>query len=280
MNSIKLFLGAVIITGFGFGAGYYCAADSARDRPDIVTTSLSTNTEQLVLEAQLAEAVVEIKKLQADARVSGNRQSSAASGSASEAYADLRQKLDKLPEPFIAAMLKEYLGPDSLQKVTDTRAFSKRLLEVALDDQTKPAEDENEVVSADIEFSRSPIHGKNMIAQDIALAQFEPVFAHILTSEQLGNVILKWQDVNTGEIVLFTSMNIGSGGQSVSAVPSAGWQNSVYRVSLSSMDDSVQLMASNAYTVSHVQPQNGPRTPNKEYIQDLITLGQAVPKSQ
>jgi hypothetical protein len=275
MNHIKLLLGAVSIAAFGFGAGYYCAADSTREQGQStpVATAASANIEQ-----QLAAAIDEIGRLQKGS-AAANTATPALPVSRPETYAALLEKLDKLPETFIEAQLEKYLGRESLENITDTRAFSKRLLEVALKDQDDPPK-EDSPQHVDIQFSKSPVYGKQMLTQDVALFSYEPLFAHIVSAEPVGEVIVKWQDVQTGEILIFKKMSIGPGGESyITAIPGAGWRNSLYRVSLSSVDDSVQLMGSNVYSISEVYAQDG-RKPNAEVIQDLVSMGRAVPKKK
>lgn len=267
-----LLLGAVSIGAFGFGAGYYCAADSSNQSQDAAAPVVTADAEQ-----KLAEAIQEIRRLQGAAANTAARAAPGARVVKPQTYAVLADKLDKLPEPFIEAQLEKYLGRESLEKISDTRAFSRRLLEVALEDQAEPPTDDDAVHPVDIQFSKSPLYGKQMLAQDVAVSKYEPLFAHILSNEA-GEVIVKWQDAGSGEILIFQKISIGPGSEPyVVATPATGWRNTLYRVSLNSIDDSVKLMGSNAYNVSQVYDDGG-RKPNTEVIQDLVSMGLAVPK--
>lgn len=280
MSRIKLFSGAAIIAGLGFGAGYYCAADSPPDRV-APANAAAVPQEQTRLERQLADALAEIHRLRAgsDTGETPAEESPNLPLARPSAYAGLLEKLDTLPLSLIESQLEKYLGGDALTQIDDKRAFAKRLLEVALEDQ-EPPEEEDGPLSFDIQFSRSPMYGKQMISQDIAVSKFEPLFAHIVTADDLGEVILKWQDVGSGEILTFKKVHIGPGSQTyLSAVPMDGWQESVYRVSLNSMDASVDLMGASAYSIAEVYGEaEDSRGPNTEIINDLISMGQAVPK--
>lgn len=264
--------------GFGFGAGYYCAADSARDQDTVAAASApAAGSEQ-----KLAAAIAEINRLRAGIGTAAApaRDFPKVPASKPQTYASLLEKLDKLPEPVIEAQLEKYLGRETLNKISDTRAFSRRLLEVALEDQDDPPEeDEDTVQHVDIQFSKSPVYGKQMLGPDAAVSKFEPLFAHIDSAGEVGEVIVKWQEVNTGEILIFKKMTIGAGGESfITVTPASGWKNSLYRVSLNSIDDSVQLMGSNAYTISQIDGGEGGRKPNMGVIEDLISMGLVTPK--
>jgi hypothetical protein len=192
-----------------------------------------------------------------------------------EAYSGLLEKLDKIPQAVIDSHLQKYFGAEQLEKISDSRVFAKRLLEVALGDEGNPSEN---VAHADIYFSKSPIYGKKMLTQSISVSKYEPLFAHIVTDKKLGDVIVKWQNLDSGELLLFKGMRINTNAQYISVVPRKGWSGSQYQVSLSSMDDSVILMAVNVYTVAQVSGTENPAGPNLEVIEDLISIGQAVPK--
>ena len=53
---------------------------------------------------------------------------------ASVTYPDLMSKLDKLPEKFAKDQLAYVFDADAIDQISDVRAFSKRLIDVALDD--------------------------------------------------------------------------------------------------------------------------------------------------
>jgi hypothetical protein len=193
----------------------------------------------------------------------------------SDAYAGLLEKLDKIPQPIIDEHLQKHFGAEQLEKISNSRAFAKRLLEVALETE-ETAQDH--IGRADIYFYKSPIYGKNMLVGEVAVSKYEPLFAHIVTEEKLGDVIVKWQDLRSGEVLLFKGLAINSAGQYISAVPRNGWNSTLYQVSLSSMDEAVNLMASSVYAVTQVSGDSDSRGPNYEVIEDLVSIGQAVPK--
>ncbi len=273
MSHAKLFFGALSIAGLGFGAGYYCATDGLPAYAEVAPAPAEE-----ALEQQFAAALDEIRRLQAgdEAGSSVPRDFPNALIRNQKAYAVLLDKLDKLPQSLIDSQLEKYFGRESLEKIEDTRAFSKRLLEVALEDQDQPLKEDGPL-RVDIQLSKSPMYGNRMLSQDVVVTKFEPLFAHIVTANELGDVIIKWQDVNSGEILIFNKMNFGPGSQLyISAIPGSGWRNSQYRVSVSSMDESVELMAASSYNISQVN--DAVPGPNHEVIDDLVLMGLAVPK--
>ena len=200
--------------------------------------------------------------------------------SSSMTYPDLVDKIDKLPISFINNQLGYLFDKETINQLEDSRAFSKRLLEVALEE----SDDNNQSDMATIAFSKSPAYGIRMIEQNIEVNAGDSIFAHILPNETLEEFIVKWQYQNTGEILLFKKQTIlpNKDNQYVWLRPKKGWQPGVYTVSIYSMDDSVSPIAVNSYNIVSVAGGSSSgelsvNTRNEAIIQEMLSSGQAVP---
>jgi len=192
-------------------------------------------------------------------------------------YPELINKIDHLPDSFISDKLGYFIDEDAIADIEDVRAFSKRLIDVALAE----GEDSGQNGSAIITFSTSPVYGNRPISQDASVHRFDTIFAHIQSSGQLDDAIVKWQELSTGEILLFKSHSLDPNDPSkyIFLRPRTGWKSGSYRVTLHTMDDQVNPISGNSYNIATVvgedsESNNG----NNSVIQDLIASGQAVPK--
>lgn len=196
---------------------------------------------------------------------------------ASMTYPELIDKIDQLPDSFISDKLAYFIDKDAIADIEDVRAFSKRLIDVALAE----GEDSGQTGSAVITFSTSPVFGNQLISQSASVHKFDTIFAHIESSGRLDQAIVKWQELNSGEILLFKNHSLDPENPSkyIFLRPRSGWKSGSYRVSLHTMDDQVNPISGNSYSIATVVGEDSDSSSaNNNVIQELIATGQAVPK--
>jgi hypothetical protein len=96
--------------------------------------------------------------------------------------------------------------------------------------------------------------------------------------------IIRWQYPATGEILLFQQQALRANlqSQAISLRPSQGWQTGNYKVSVYDMNDDKRLIGTNGFSVSSIvvdDTGSAGNAPDTDIIQDLLSTGEAVPKS-
>lgn len=192
-------------------------------------------------------------------------------------YEGMVQKIDSMPERSIRDKLGHLFAEKALGDIGDIREFSKRALDVALDDRPE----DNGALSASIVFSTSPMRGVQTIAATATIGRHDAVFAHIDSDTLIGTAVVKWQNTGTGEILVFGDQFLGgsSGNQYVATKPPGGWAPGSYRVSLFSMDEKMIPFASNSYSLASIL-ENDVADAQQRLINELVQTGQAVPKTR
>lgn len=282
---------SVISSVIAFTAGYALAL---RDAPSVAAVGVGSNAAPaqalskppLVVDQQQAEELAQLAEQLSDANKKIDklqRMNSSLSRQighmdlpipASTTYPELLNKIDMLPVELINKELENFFGEEYTASIEDPYAFSKQVVEVVLEDQ----EDSASSGSANIEFSFSPVSGLRYISQPVEIDQHDTVYAHLEATENFDNCIVKWQHVESGEVLLLKQMSLRAGDQSryVWVMPSHGWAIGSYRLTLHDMDNDKQLVGSSSMVVANVIA--GPVKPNEDVIQDLILSGQAIPK--
>ena len=234
-----------------------------------------TQANEKKLKKELTLAKSEIKDLEnLNARLAEQIEHMELPISPSVDYPELVNKIDNLPLPLINEQVGKLFDNYALQQVNDTRAFAKRLLEVTLTDQ------EENSIEMDITFSTSTQAGVRPLSDRASVAKFESIFGHIRTSSQLNeNVVVKWQNLGTGEILALTNQSLNANGreQYIWARPKKGWQAGSYKASIYSMDDHVTPLGSGIFTIVTVIDNQAERNSDNKVMQELINSGQAVP---
>lgn len=195
----------------------------------------------------------------------------------STTYQDLVKKIDKLPENLIRKNLASILDDEYLKQIDDIRGFSKRLLEAALEENPVKQSD----VIASIEFSTSPVYGSNLLGSGVNVGQYDKIFAFITVSEPLSKAFVKWQNAETGELLLFRSvrLNTANGFDFVSTRPGSGWQSGQYQVSVFLADKELTPIGGGSYVIAGITEQpGGAKAVNESIVQDMINSGQAIRK--
>ena len=194
-------------------------------------------------------------------------------------FSMLSDKINAIPEFMLKGQLAMFFDEDALEQLNNPHQFAQRALEVALANEDLSTES----LSANIEFSLSPVQGARAINFNAEVGQYEPVFAHIISDSDSAELLVKWQNISSGEVLMFRNYRLqpGQNERYISLKPPTGWRAGTYRVSLYSMNDQVTPFAGNSYSISHVAEQpGGDKGPNQKVIDDLLLSGQAVEKQK
>ncbi len=195
----------------------------------------------------------------------------------------LKDRIDQLPDILINSQLEQIFNQDYLDKVTDSKALARKLVDVALAngdfENLEQAAPESAIV--DIEFSLSPISGLRLFAQLSEIEQFDRVFAHFRSPTDYPNLMVRWQHKESGEILYFSPLLLPSDKRDyISLNPDRGWLPGSYQVSLYDLDNSQQLVGSNDYFIDTViEAEHDDSQLDRDVINDLISNGLAVPKA-
>jgi hypothetical protein len=290
---------AILLVGFsalGYFIGYYTALP---EEPTQTQTRIQTDPkQQRDSHNSIANSNEDLSQAQADVVQKLNKELSLAKSeikdlenlnvrlaeqikhmelpiSPSVDYPELVTKIDNLPLPLVNEQIGKLFDEYALQQVNDTRAFAKRLLEVALKDQ------EENSMEIDISFSTSTLAGVRPLGDRASVAKSDSIFGHISASGRLNeNVVVKWQNLGTGEILSLTNQSLNTNGreQYIWARPKKGWQVGRYKASIYSMDDHVTPLGSGLFTIVAISDAQTDRSSDDKVLQELINSGQAVPK--
>jgi len=273
---------AIVGTGVAFSAGHLLASgDAPRVAQETAPRNELTAADEIMRWAALTQANKEITRLEALNRALARQMELLNLPLApSMTHEQLLGRIDSLPAPVVNNLLAYLFDEEYLATIENPNEFAKDLVDVALDN------DEVEDVSGNvsIEFSFSPIYGLRQFSYASDLQQFDRIFAHVSTTQDMPSSIIRWQHQATGEILLFEQQALRASAQSqvTSLKPSQGWQTGNYKVSVFDMDDDKRLVGTNEFSVASIQADESGSTgnqPDMEIIQDLISIGEAVPKT-
>jgi len=273
---------AIAWTGVAFSAGHLLASgDAPRVAQETAPRNELTAADEIMRWAALTQANKEITRLEALNRALARQMELLNLPLApSMTHEQLLGRIDSLPAPVVNNLLAYLFDEEYLATIENPNEFAKDLVDVALDN------DEVEDVSGNvsIEFSFSPIYGLRQFSYASDLQQFDRIFAHLSATQDMPSSIIRWQHQATGEILLFEQQALRANAQSqvVSLKPSQGWQTGNYKVSVYDMDDDKRLVGTNEFSVASIQADESGSTghqPDMDIIQDLLSTGEAVPKS-
>lgn len=189
-------------------------------------------------------------------------------------YADVMRKIDTLSERSLRDKLGYVFTRDMLDAIDDPRALSRRAVDVALEEEPEASES----VHIALSFSTSPIPGIRTFTQAADLGRNDAVFVHLQTSDPVQGAVVKWQNLTTGEILLFGNQAVSTGSDTrLFLRPEGGWSPGTYQVSLYSMDKHMRPYGASSYQVVSVVD-DGNSMAQQQVVQDLIAQGKAVPK--
>lgn len=190
-------------------------------------------------------------------------------------YENVMEKIDTLSEKALTDKLKYLFEEDALKEISNVRDFSRQVVDTALEE----TDNDDPALTASISFSTSPTRGVQLIGFGADIGKHDVVFAHIESESPIGNAIVKWQNLGTGEILMYMNHDVGSSTmeQHVSYSPPNGWTSGTYQVSLYSLNDKMTPIAANSYSISTVV-ENDRHTVQQQLVQEMLSNGQAVPK--
>jgi len=282
MQKCTRYLLAIVWTGVAFSAGHLLASG---DAPQVAQKTAPRNeltaADEIMQWAALSQADKEITRLEALNRALALQiELMNLPLAQSTTHEQLLGRIDSLPAPVVNNVLAYLFDEEFLATIENPNEFAKDLVDVALDN------DEVEDVSGNvsIEFSFSPIYGLRQFSYASDLQQFDRIFAHLSATQDMPSSIIRWQHQATGEILLFEQQALRADAQSqvISLKPSQGWQPGNYKVSVYDMDDDKRLVGTNEFSVASIQVDESGSTgnqPDMDIIQDLLSIGEAVPKS-
>lgn len=199
----------------------------------------------------------------------------------STSISDLTSRVDTLPTSLITSQLRHLFDDEFISNIDSPHSFAKTLLEIALD--IEPVENENTNVS--IEFSLSPVYGTRPLNIDASINQYQAVFAHIISDQESKNILIKWQNITTGEILFLRETDLSNDRQSngILLAPSDGWQQASYQLAAYHVADTKILLANARLHINHIYTDDdttGRDTIRDDIILDLLSSGRASPKTQ
>lgn len=196
----------------------------------------------------------------------------------STTYAELLQRVERLPASLVNQQLKLIFDEEYLENVEDPNEFAKELIEVALSEEEPEAE-----VQVQVEFALSPVRGVRQFSSLQQLDRNDSIFAHFTSSMVLNNLIVRWQHRNTGEILQFGPLRLSDGRSNYLAMkPQNGWRTGQYQVSVFNFDDARRQIGAGSYQIASItsdSEQANDSQADQDVIEDLISTGQALPKS-
>ena len=273
---------AIAWTGAAFGAGHLVASgDAPQLAQQTAPQNELTTADEITQSAALTQANQEITRLEAlNQALARQIELLNLPLSQSLTHEQLLGRIDSLPASVVNNLLAYLFDEEYLAGIENPNEFAKDLVDVALDN------DDVEDVSGNvlIEFSFSPIYGLRQFSYASDLQQFDRIFAHLSATQDMPSSIIRWQHQATGEILLFEQQALRADAQSqvISLKPSQGWQTGDYKVSVYDMNDDKRLVGTNEFSVASIQADEFGSTGNRpdvDIIQDLLSTGEAVPKS-
>jgi len=269
-------------TGVAFSAGHLLASG---DAPKVAQKSTSQNeltaADEVMQWAALTQANQEIARLAALNHALGVQIELLNLPLAqSTTHEQLLGRIDSLPASVVDNLLANLFDEEYLATIENPNEFAKDLVDVALDN------DDVEDVSGNVSivFSFSPIYGLRQFSYASNLRQFDRIFAHISATQDMPSSIIRWQHQETGEILLFAQqpLRVNAQSQTISLRPSQGWQAGNYKVSVYDMNDNKRLAGTNEFSVYNIlvdEAGSARNEPDMDIIQDLLSIGEAVPKA-
>lgn len=159
--------------------------------------------------------------------------------------------LEALPDSKIDSYLTQLFPEQNFDGIDNKKKFSERLVEELDRDY-----DEAEVLSGKVTISMSA----DQPYQSATLNQIHEqqyLYAHLDTYGKVPpntQVFVKWINLDTQEIILFTPKYIVENSQHnwVSAIPTKGWKTGRYAVQFYQMTDTLTPIAQSSYTIHSI----------------------------
>jgi hypothetical protein len=197
-------------------------------------------------------------------------------------YANLKNRIDRLPEVLIHKQLEQIIDQQYLESVDSPKLLAKKLVDIALADgdirSLEMFAEESAVI--EMEFSLSPSSGLRQFSRLTEIEQFDRIFTHLISSTDHRNLLARRQHRETGEILYFSSIQLSADQRVyISLRPQRGWLPGNYLVSLYDLSNNQKLVGSSDYLIASVLGVEDyvPQADN-DVIKDLLSSGMAVPK--
>jgi len=186
---------------------------------------------------------------------------------------ELERQIDNMPESYLTKQLERKIRIDSFDEIEDVHQFSKNLLDAALEDT-----DYDTSENIDITFGFSSIRNTQSFSGSVSAAISDKIFAFISTSVDSSDVLVKWHNIETGELLRFKNMKVSKDKYAnfVSTTPKKGWSKGSYRVTVFKPDQIVSPIGSRSFTISDIT--DIPNNSSEQINNELIASGQTSAK--
>ncbi len=228
------------------------------------------------LNAELSSALSEIKKLQQlNSQLSGLLAGKYLPKPSSSALDELLERVDILPDQMIEGQLERLFDKKSIDKISDPKVFSKRLIEISLE-----AKKEDNYFQSQLMFSLSPTFGQLPLISDMPITSSDTIFAHYKSENSITDVVVKWQNMLTGEVIQLRDHSVSEDGY-FWLRPQSGWSTGSYVVSIYRMEDNLEALFSDTFSVIVNDSDENELHDNKQHIiNEMLLNGKAVQKQR
>jgi hypothetical protein len=297
MSILKLTVASLAV----FSAGIYCGtliqdvSSEVEEKPGKVvylnnSPSSKTNgdgpvqdCEQNLIKVDLQEASNKISELESqNLKLSRQIEQMDLPISSDVTVPELMDRVDLLPADLIYQQLGRIFDEEYLDSIEDPHEFAKQLIDVAI---SEGGISDRDGLTADadvaVEFSFSPVPGMREFSTLDVVKQHDRVFVHFNTSATYPSLIVRWQHLETGEILQFSPLELlGNQEKYISLQPRSGWKRGDYEVSVFDLSAENQLVGTGTYWLNDVvASENDGSQPDYEIIEDLLSAGHAMQKS-
>lgn len=182
------------------------------------------------------------------------------------AIPSFRKKINSMSDNEIKSAVQGLIRhKHQLKEVEDYKVFALSFMDLALEEDELPDDVSDGDYLMDVRISVSK-HSSTYIDvsdNDFKMSKYYKLFANVSSSPPLKNILLKWKNLESGELIKYEV--IGTASESdiayVWARPKAGWEVATYQISLHKLDDPLSLIAKRLYRISSVidegeQPSN------------------------
>ena len=143
-----------------------------------------------------------------------------------------------------------------LKDVEDYKSFALRFMDLALEEDELPENitDADYLTDVRISISKSSSQYIDVSDDKFQMSKYYKLFANISSSPPLKSVMLKWKNLNNGELIKYEVIGTATENDVVYvwARPKSGWEVGTYQVSIHKMNDSMDLIARRLYQISSV----------------------------
>ena len=167
-----------------------------------------------------------------------------------------RKKIHHMDEAEIKSNVETLVRhKHQLKDVEDYKSFALRFVDLALEEDTVPDDISDGDYLTDVRISISKTSQYIDASDDeFQMSKYYKLYANVSASPALKTAMLKWKNLNTGELVKYEV--VGTKHERdiayVWARPKAGWEVGTYQVSLHKMNDPMNLIARKLYRITSV----------------------------